>query len=117
MQQLLRLAPVLTTVLITVLLAACASSPGTPILDNAKVRDELVQTAPREWRLTAFGAEVHSADQVSRAFAARAAKVCASGTPTWTAPKSEPYQYDTGKDSATVAHNAFKATGTITCKE
>lgn len=106
------------SVIASVLLAACASSPGTaPRLDNAQVRDELAQTAPREWRLTAFGAEVHTADQVSRAFARRAAKVCASGTPTWTAPKAEAYQYDTGKESATVAHNAFKATGTISCKE
>jgi len=105
-------------VIASLLLAACAASPGTPPrLDNAQVRDELVQTAPREWRLTAFGAEVHTADQVSRAFVTRAGKVCAGGKPTWTAPKAEPYQYDTGKDSATVPHNAFKATGTITCKE
>ena len=99
------------------LLIACVSTPSTPALDNAQVRDELLQTAPHEWRLTAFGAEVHSAEQIVRAFTTRAAKVCARGTPSWTAPQAEPYQYDTGSGSATVAHNGFKATGTITCKE
>ena len=98
---------------LALLLVACTTTPGTPKLDNAQIRDELVQTGPGEWRLTAFGAEVHSASQVERAFSARASALCLA--PVFVPPKAGPYQYDTGSGSSTVAHNAFKASGTVRC--
>jgi hypothetical protein len=99
-------------------LAGCASSPAPSKLDNTQIRDEIVQTGPSEYRLTAYGAEVHEAAQVTRAFAVRAAKLCAPGTAIHAPVKAEPYQYDTGVSAAgspTAAHNAFKATGMVTC--
>ena len=116
MKQLLRICPLLCGLI----LAACASSPApTPSkLDNTQIRDEMVQTGPAEYSLTAYGAEVHEAAQVTRAFEARAVKLCAPGVAKHAAVKAEPYQYDTGVSAAgspTAAHNAFKATGMVTC--
>jgi hypothetical protein len=103
-------------------LAACASSPTPSKLDNTQIRDEIVQTGPAEYRLTAYGAEVHEAAQVTRAFTVRAVKLCAPGVAKHAPVKAEPYQYDTGVSTAvgtagspTATHNAFKATGMVTC--
>ena len=98
--------------------AGCASTPAPSKLDNTQIRDEVMQTGPAEYRLTAYGAEVHEAAQVTRAFSARAVKLCAPGVAKHAAVKAEPYQYDTGVSAAgspTAAHNAFKATGLVTC--
>ena len=102
----------------SLLLAGCASSPAPGKLDNTQIRDEIVQTGSAEYRLTAYGAEVHEAAQVTRAFEARAVKLCAPSVARHAPVKAEPYQYDTGVSAAgspTAAHNAFKATGMVTC--
>ena len=103
-------------------LAACAAPPppgvtpaAAPRLDNAQLRDDVVQTGRAEYRLTVFGAEVHRADQVERAFAARAARLCAAGKASHPPARAEPYQYDTGAGSATAAHSDFKATALVSC--
>ena len=118
MNHLLRICPTLCALVLT----ACASSPAPSKLDNTQIRDEIVQTGPAEYRLTAYGAEVHEAAQVTRAFEARAVKLCAPGVAKHAPVKAEPYQYDTGVSTAagaagspTAAHNAFKATGMVTC--
>ncbi|MBC7436337.1 MAG: hypothetical protein H7332_09745 [Bdellovibrionales bacterium] len=108
----------LCTPLFLLMLAGCASTSAPGKLDNTQIRDEVVQTGPAEYRLTAYGAEVHEASQVLRAFEARATKLCAPGMARHPAVKSEPYQYDTGVGAAgnpTAAHSAFKATGVVTC--
>ncbi|CAN5528736.1 hypothetical protein BH11PSE7_BH11PSE7_10750 [soil metagenome] len=118
MKRLLHICPLLGALM----LAACASSPTPGKLDNTQIRDEMVQTGPAEYRLTAYGAEVHEPAQVTRAFEARAVKLCAPGVAKHAPVKAEPYQYDTGVSTApgtagspTAAHNAFKATGMVTC--
>ncbi|RYX94073.1 MAG: hypothetical protein EOO28_16010 [Comamonadaceae bacterium] len=103
------------TIAVAIVLTGCTTTPGTPRLDNAQIRDEVVQTGPGEWRLTAFGAEVHTASQVERAFTARAGALCAG--PVLVPPRAESYQYDTGAGPSTIAHNAFKASGTVRCNK
>ena len=107
----------LAITLCTILLAGCTTDKSEWVggLSGGNVEYTVNNLAPNKYMLVAEGAGAVSKPLLEQAFQNHAKQLCLPNK-AQTKYTVEPYQYSTGGGGLIYPHDAFKATGVVTCQ-